>query len=163
MRSARRMFVVTVLALVPSGVFAQDFTGGWELIGSAGNATSLSPLSDRGSIVHSAETITLRPAQARSSQQGDRTYRLDGAETRYSITTASGDVRSYIASLRRVSAALVITTTALPRTPTESAWDSMITLSLNGKGELVVQVVGPNLWPSGTSSAHQFVYRKTAP
>jgi hypothetical protein len=158
----RRVFAVAVLAAVPSTAAAQDFSGEWALIDAAGGSAAwASPIGDRGSIVHAKDTITIRPAQPRSLSQGERTYRLDGSETQYDVRDAAGAVRRHAARLRRVSTALVITTTSLPMTPTENAWDSMMTLSLNGMGQLELLTVGPNLWPSGTSYTQRFIYQKS--
>ena len=157
----RQVLAVTVLLAAPSMAVAQNFTGEWALIESAGgNAAWSSPLGDQGSIMHANEVITIAPAVARSTGQGERTYRLDGSDARFNVTTADGTVRNLIARVRWISTALVITTTTLPTVPTENAWDAVVTLSLNGAGHLEVLMVGPNLWPFDSASTSRFIYQK---
>jgi len=121
----------------------------------------MSPLGSRGSIAQTSQTITIAPALSRSRSQGERAYTLDGSETQYGVETAAGDTAGYAARSRWVSTALAITTTALPLAGSKE-WESLMTLSLNGDGQLEILMVGPNLWPSETASTHRFVYKKTA-
>lgn len=161
----RPAWLLTLLLALPSIAAAQDFTGDWVLVDTVGDlpAGSSSPLGHQGSITHVSDRITFTPAVAARDSQPERTYTLDGAETRHSVTTASGERHTTVARLRRASTALVITTTTVTPRMVDPArgWDEVTTLVLDASGRLVVSIVTPNLWPEGTSSTARWTYRRS--
>ena len=156
--------IVILLAAAPS--FAQptlDLSGEWELDSeSRTDSVYLSPLGRRGMIVHTSQVITLQPIDIKPSASNlhgrPRTLALDGSEVRETGESATGEPFVWLSTIRRVSSALMITTSH-PR-GTEPGWQSLTILSLLGSGELEILSVGPNLWPSGTTHSLRFVYRK---
>ena len=158
----RSALACTMLLALSAPMLAQaNFSGQWELVESVGpsDAAWSSPIGERGSITHTTETFTLAPDQPRSVSQGTPTYRLDGSESRFETLTAGGETWRHVAQARWVSAALVITTTTI-QPGNSTGWEQMVTFSLNGDGGLELTMVGPNLWPAGTTTTRRLVYRR---
>jgi hypothetical protein len=59
-----------------------------------------------------------------------------------------------------ISNALLIITSHPRQGETEGGWQSLMTLSLLGDGQLEILLVSPNLWPFGTTNSSRFVYRR---
>ncbi len=153
------LLVVGTLLSVPA--FAQvSFSGDWIALDEAASigASYRSPLGDKGSIVQSNDVITFRTVDGRTRGAVERTYRLDGSETRYDATT-DGVTRSYSASSRWMGAALVITTTTAA--PNGGSLESMVTLSLNRRGQIEMLVLHHFPESPSTPYTHRFVYRRT--
>ena len=152
------LLVVGTLLSVPA--FAQvSFSGDWIALDEAASnsASYLSPLGDKGSIVLSNDVITFRTVDGRT-RGVERTYRLDGSETRYDVTT-DGVTRSYSARSRWMGAALVITT--ITAAPNGGSLESMVTLSLNWRGQIEMLVLHHFPESPSTPYTHRFVYRRT--
>ena len=159
----RRLSITTLIALMLLSVpaFAQvSFSGDWIALDEAASnsASYRSPLGDKGSIVQSNDVITFRTVDGRTRGAVERAYRLDGSETRYDATT-DGVTRSYSASSRWMGAALVITTTTTA--PNGGSLESMVTLSLNRRGQIEMLVLHHFPESPSTPDTHRFVYRRT--
>jgi hypothetical protein len=155
----RFVLVVAILSVLPRPLLAQvNFSGQWELIEEASPqiADYSSPIGKRGSIVQDAEILTLT-----SSREGARRFNLDGSDTQHVTMSPAGEPFTANSRVRWTSSALLITT-AHTRPSLPNAWEDIITLSLNGQGQLVIIKVSPNLWPYGTTNTHRWVYRKAS-
>ena len=152
------LLVVGALLSVPA--FAQvSFSGEWIALDEAASlgASYRSPLGDKGSIVQANGVITFRTVDGRTGGAVERTYRLDGSETRYDATT-DGVTRSYSARSRWMGAALVITT--MTAAQNGGSLESMVTLSLNRDGRIEMLVLHHYPESPNTPSTHRFVYRR---
>jgi hypothetical protein len=152
------LLVVGALLSVPA--FAQvSFSGEWIALDEAASigASYRSPLGDKGSIVQANGVITFRTVDGRTGGAVERTYRLDGSETRYDATT-DGVTRSYSARSRWMGAALVITT--MTAAQNGGSLESMVTLSLNRVGRIEMLVLHHSPESPNTPSTHRFVYRR---
>ena len=152
------LLVVGALLSVPA--FAQvSFSGEWIALDEAASigASYRSPLGDKGSIVQANGVITFRTVDGRTGGAVERTYRLDGSETRYDATT-DGVTRSYSARSRWMGAALVITT--MTAAQNGGSLESMVTLSLNRGGRIEMLVLHHFPESPDTPSTHRFVYRR---
>ena len=152
------LLVVGALLSVPA--LAQvSFSGEWIALDEAASigASYRSPLGDKGSIVQANGVITFRTVDGRTGGAVERTYRLDGSETRYDATT-DGVTRSYSARSRWMGAALVITT--MTAALNGGSLESMVTLSLNRGGRIEMLVLHHFPESPNTPSTHRFVYRR---
>ena len=152
------LLVVGALLSVPA--FAQvSFSGEWIALDEAASigASYRSPLGDKGSIVQANGVITFRTVDGRTGGAVERTYRLDGSETRYDATT-DGVTRSYSARSRWMGAALVITT--MTAAQNGGSLESMVTLSLNRGGQIEMLVLHHFPESPNTPSMHRFAYRR---
>ena len=153
--------LLVVGTLLPVPAFAQvSFSGDWiALDEAASNSVAYrSPLGDKGSIVQSNDVITFRTVDGRTRGAVERTYRLDGSETRYDVTT-DGVTRGYSARSRWMGAALIITT--ITAAPNGGSLESMVTLSLNWRGQIEMLVLHHFPESPSTPYTHRFVYRRT--
>lgn len=161
-----RLLLACVLLSFPTGLFGQpqrDFSGVWTLVETRGDS-GLSLIGQRGSIVHTAETLTATPLVITSRPSNldgkARTLRLDGTDVRETGRSASGESFVWVSKAQWISNALLIITSHPRQGETEGGWQSLMTLSLLGDGQLEILLVSPNLWPFGTTNSSRFVYRR---
>jgi len=134
-----------------------DFAGQWELL----EGIPDSPLFRDGRIEQDAGTITLTTTTPNPLFREPRVFRFDGTETTYTHRNVRGDETWVLVSTARWIGAALHVTTVTTRSGAQTfipAWESLMTLSIDDAGRLVLVRTEPTV--QGTLATIRAVYRK---
>jgi hypothetical protein len=150
--------IVSVSMVGPSAQSRPDFSGKWTLV--AGPDVIVGgPLGREGVISQDATSVTFTQSlPVTHDPNRSLTYRVDGSESRNETRTLRGETWTHLSQARWMSEALLVTT--ITNAGITGRWESVLTCSLDGKGNLVIVSVDPNLWPPSTMSTRTLTYSK---
>jgi hypothetical protein len=125
-----RIVALLALALMPSAAFGQskpNLSGRWQ---SAGQATITIAQNDRVFVVSTRDE---------GGRVQELSYKLDGSESRNTVTTATGRTWTHASRAVWVNSAVAITTAT--RTDTSAQWEWMQVYLLDPGGQLSITTI----------------------
>ena len=154
-KAAGLVLSLALLGVPPAAVAQANFSGAWELV----EGIPDTPLFREGRIEQSAERLIIAPSPPNRLFEEPRVLRLDGAESLYTHKNVRGDETWVLASRARwVDASLQITTVTTRSGALIGRWESLMTISVDDKGQLVIVRNEPTV--QGTTATLRSVYRR---
>jgi len=152
--------IAICLLLSPGDLRARvnaDFSGRWTRVAFTGALDKAFVSLGLQLTIKQSESALVIEGTWPDNRANQRTYRLDGSASENPTTTAQGEPVAVTSTTEWMSNALLVRTTTVGPAFRYQWFDIY---SINGDGNLVIASVGPNLFPSGTTSTITRTYKR---